>query len=432
MSATERQKVVIIGAGFGGLAAARRLAGSEVDVTVIDKKNHHLFQPLLYQVATAGLNPSEIAWPIRNILGRYENVRVVLGDVTAIDREARQVIAGPSAYDYDHLIVATGARHSYFGNDQWEEHAPGLKRIIDATEIRKRVLLAFERAETAEDREAVQRQLTFVIVGGGPTGVEMAGAIAELARHALARDFRRIDPTAARIILAEGGPRLLGAYPEELSAYAKRALERLGVEVRLGQMVRVEEGRGAVIGEDPVPCATMIWAAGVYVPRVAGWFGVEPDRAGRVRVGPHLALPEDERVFVVGDAAAATWQDGPEGATVPGIAPAAKQGGRHAAEVILARVRGRPEPKPFRYRHLGNLATIGRNSAVVDFGRLRFRGAVAWWLWGIAHIYFLIGVRAPVLVAIQWFWSYLTYGKGARLITGRAPADAEGQELPAA
>ncbi len=317
MSTADRQKVVIIGAGFGGLTAARRLAGTEVDVTVIDKKNHHLFQPLLYQVATAGLNPSEIAWPIRSILGRERNIRVVLGDVTGVDREARQVIAGTARYDYDHLIVATGARHSYFGNDQWEPHAPGLKRIIDATEIRKRVLLAFERAETATDGQAERRQLTFVIVGGGPTGVEMAGAIAELARHALARDFQRIDPASARIILAEAGDRVLRAFPEDLSAYAREALERLGVEVRLGEMVRVEEGRGVVIGEEPVACATIVWAAGVYVPRVAGWFRTETDRAGRVLVGPRLTLPGDERIFIVGDAAAAAWVDGPAGATNP-------------------------------------------------------------------------------------------------------------------
>lgn len=423
-----RPQVVIVGAGFAGLAAAKGLRHAPVDVTLIDKRNHHLFQPLLYQVATAGLSPADIAWPIRNIFAKQRNVRVILGDVREIDRAAARVETDRGAYPFDHLIVATGARHSYFGQDRWEPYAPGLKRIVDAVEIRKRVLLAFERAETAATEAERRRHLTFLVIGGGPTGVEMAGAIAELAHHALARDFRNIDPGAARIVLAEAGDRILRSFPQRLSAYAKRALERLGVEVKLGERVRIDGPAGATIGAEALPCATMVWAAGVQVPRVARWFGVETDRSGRVPVGPHLTLPDDDRVFVVGDAAAVPWGDG----TVPGIAPAAKQMGAHAARVVAARVAGRADPAPFAYRHRGNLATIGRHSAVVDLGWVRFTGGVAWWLWGLAHIYFLIGVRAPLLVATQWFWSYLTYGKGARLITGVGPLFVgEAQKSPA-
>jgi len=384
---------------------------------MIDKRNHHLFQPLLYQVATAGLSPSDIAWPIRNIFAGQSNIRVVLGDVQSVDREARVVHTGRAEYPYDYLIVATGARHSYFGNDAWEPHAPGLKRIIDAIEIRKRVLIAFERAETTTDPDEQRRQLTFLVIGGGPTGVEMAGAIAELARYALAKDFRAIDPSSARIILAEAADRVLGAFPLELSAYAQEALESLGVEVVLDKRVTVRGNAGAVLGDEEVPCATMIWAAGVHVPRVAKWFDVVTDRSGRIPVAGDLSLPGSPEVFVVGDAAKVPWGE----KDVPGIAPAAKQGGRYAAAVVCAKVENRTAPPPFRYRHQGNLATIGRNSAVVDFGRVRFKGRLAWWLWGVAHIYFLIGVRAPLLVGLQWFWSHLTYGRGALLLTGVMP-----------
>lgn len=412
-----KPRVVIIGAGFGGLEAAKGLKHAGVGITLIDKRNHHLFQPLLYQVATAGLSPSDIAWPIRQILAGQKNARVVLGDVHHVDREARLVHTEQGSYPYDYLIVATGARHSYFGQDAWEPYAPGLKRIIDATEIRKRVLLAFERAETADNSAEQRRLLTFLIIGGGPTGVEMAGAIAELSRYALARDFHTIDPSSATIVIAEAGQRLLAAFPPTLSAYTKQALERLGVEVSLGERVTIDQDRGAFIGNRHIACATMIWAAGVYVPRVANWFEVETDRSGRVPVLPDLSLPGNPEIFVVGDAAKAAWND----RDVPGIAPAAKQGGRHVARLIRHRVEGAADPGPFRYKHKGNLATIGRHAAVVDFGRLRFKGSFAWWLWGLAHIYFLIGVRAPMLVATQWFWSYLTYGKGARLITGIMP-----------
>lgn len=412
-----RPKLVVIGAGFGGLAAVKALRKADLDITVIDKRNHHLFQPLLYQVATAGLSPSDIAWPIRNILKNQANCRCVLGDVTHVDADAREVHTEEAIYPYDYLIVATGARHSYFGKDEWEPFAPGLKRIIDATEIRKRVLMAFEKAETCTDPDQQRAHLTFLIIGGGPTGVEMAGSIAELAKHALASDFRHIDPSSARIILAEAGDRVLSAFKPELSAYAHQALEKLGVEIALNQRVSIDGHKGAVIGDTLVGCSTMIWAAGVYVPRVANWFGVETDPSGRVPVEPDLTLPDHPEVFVIGDAAKVPWRDG----AVPGIAPAAKQGGAHAAKSILARLDGRLGAGDFQYNHQGDLATIGRHAAVVDFGRFQLKGWMAWWIWGIAHIYFLIGVRAPLVVSTQWFWSYLTFGKGARLITGVMP-----------
>ncbi len=413
-----RPHVVIIGAGFGGLAAAKRLAGQPVDVTLVDKRNYHLFQPLLYQVATADLSPADVAWPIRSMFAKHGNVRVVMARVTDLDLAGKRVVTDKIDIDYDHLVIASGSHHSYFGNDHWAPHAPGLKRIIDATEIRKRILLAFERAEIAETEKERQRQLTFVVVGGGPTGVEMAGAIAELARYALAADFRRINPQQARVVLVEAGDRLLKAFPEDLSAYAKEALEKLGVEVKLNSFVKVEGERGAAIGDDLIPSATVIWGAGVAVPHVKDWLGVETDRTGRVPVAPDLSVPGHPEVFVIGDAAKAEWKDG---APVPGIAPAAKQQGRYVANVLRAAVKGRRKPGPFKYRHNGNLATIGRHSAIADFGRIRLTGAIAWWLWGLAHIYFLIGVRAPLIVAIQWFWAYLTFGKGARLITGASP-----------
>ncbi len=411
-------KAVIVGAGFGGLAAAKRLAKHPVDVTVIDKRNYHLFQPLLYQVATADLSPADVAWPIRGIFAKSPNVRVVLGNVEGIDFESREVVSDRIRLPYDYLVLATGSYHSYFGHDEWAMHAPGLKRIIDATEIRKRILLAFELAEVGMSEEERKRQLTFVIIGGGPTGVEMAGAIAELARYTLASDFRNINPSSARVILVDAGDRLLRAFPETLSAYAKRTLEKLGVEVLLNRRVEVRGEEGAFIGDMLIPTASMIWAAGVAVPHLKDWLPVETDRTGRVAVAPDLSLPNHPNIFVIGDAALVAWRDG---LTVPGLAQAAKQGGCYAADVILAAVGGRKKPAPFRYRHQGNLATIGRHAAIADFGRIRLTGGLAWWLWGIAHIYFLIGVRAPVLVAAQWFWAYLTYGRGARLITGLAP-----------
>lgn len=414
----QRPHVVIVGAGFGGLAAAKRLANQPVDVTIIDKRNYHLFQPLLYQVATADLSPADVAWPIRSIFSKNPNVRVVLGKVEGVDLQARQVISDCITLPYDYLVLATGSYHSYFGRDDWAMHAPGLKRIIDATEIRKRILLAFERAEVGMSDEEKRRRLTFVIIGGGPTGVEMAGTIAELARFTLSSDFRNIDPSSARVILVEAGDRLLRAFPPSLSAYAKRQLEKLGVEVLLGHRVQVRANEGACIGDKMIPSDTMIWAAGVTVPHLEDWLKVKGDRTGRIAVEPDLSLPGHPGVFVIGDAASAPWKDG---LPVPGIAPAAKQGGHYVGDVILAQIRGRKKPPPFGYRHHGNLATIGRHSAIADFGRIKLTGGLAWWLWGLAHIYFLIGVRAPMIVAAQWFWAYLTFGRGARLITGLAP-----------
>ncbi len=414
---SSEKKIVVVGAGFGGLAAVQDLKTADAEITVIDKRNHHLFQPLLYQVATAGLSPSDIAWPIRSILAKQDNTRVVLGNVTSIDLRTKKVITENKAYEYDHLIIATGAQHSYFGKDQWEKAAPGLKRIIDATEIRKRVLIAFECAETASTEAGQRRQLTFVIIGGGPTGVEMAGAIAELANHALTKEFRSIDPGSARIVLVQGTDRLLPAFPEKLSAYAKEALEKLGVEVILNQLVSIDGTDGVIIDGDKIPCATKIWAAGVQVPDVAKWLNIETDPSGRVPVGSDLSVEGQPDVFVIGDAANVPWKEG----SVPGIAPAAKQAGKHVAKTLHAKLGSGSAPKPFKYSHKGNLATIGRNSAVVDFGNVQFKGLFAWWLWGVAHIYFLIGVRAPFIVAIQWFWSYITFGKGARLITGVMP-----------
>lgn len=413
-----RLRVVIVGAGFGGLAAAKRLAGQPVDVTLIDQRNYHLFQPLLYQVATAALSPADVAWPIRGIFASHPNVRVVLGKVEGVDIEKRQVRSDRITLDYDQLILATGSYHSYFGRDEWAMHAPGLKRIIDATEIRKRILLAFELAEVGMSEAEQKRQLTFVVVGGGPTGVEMAGAIAELARFTLARDFRNIDPGSARVILVEAADRLLRAFPDKLSAYAKRKLEQLGVEVLLNQRVEVRGDEGAFIGDMLIPSATVIWAAGVAVPHLSDWLPVEADRTGRIPVAADFSLPGHPEIFVIGDAAAISWK---ENLPVPGLAPAAKQGGRYVADVITAKALGRDKPAPFQYRHQGNLATIGRHAAIADFGRITLTGGLAWWLWGLAHIYFLIGVRAPLLVAAQWFWAYLTFGRGARLITGLAP-----------
>jgi NADH dehydrogenase len=413
-----RMRVVIVGAGFGGVTAAKRLARADADITVIDRRNYHLFQPLLYQVATADLSPAEVAWPIRGIFTHDRNVHVVLGEVSAIDTTARFVTTDAGRYPYDVLILATGSSNFYFGHDEWEPHAPGLKRIVDATEIRKRILVAFERAETADDPDERRRQLTFLIIGGGPTGVEMAGSIAELARVTLAKDFRHIDPKSARIVLIEAGDRLLPALAPDLSAYAQRALEHLGVEVALRQPVQNINERGAKVGDHFIPAATMIWAAGVKVPDVSDWLGVEADNGGRVAVESDLTVAGHPEIFVIGDAARVRWT---QDEVVPGLAPAAKQQGGYVADVIRARLDDRPAPKPFHYRHVGSLATIGRNHAVADLGWLRLRGWVGWWFWGLVHIYFLISVRAATLVLLQWFWTYLTRRKGARLVTGLRP-----------
>ena len=410
----DNPRVVIVGAGFGGLSAALALSRAPVSVTVIDRQNHHLFQPLLYQVATAGLSPADIAWPIRRILRSQKNARVLMATVTGVDVARRAVLLGDRRIGYDFLVLATGATHAYFGHDEWGAHAPGLKSIVDATEMRRRILQAFEDAEIEQDPHARQRLLTFVIVGGGPTGVEMAGAVAELAHRALARDFREIDPRQTRIVLAEAAEKLLAPFPDELSAYAKRALEKLGVEVRVGMPVTRCDAAGVELAGERLDAGTVIWAAGVAASPVAAWLGLSGDRAGRIRVGPHLGIEGRPHEFVIGDAALSLGRDGKP---LPGVAAVAKQQGRYVAAVIRARVGKKSPPGEFRYRDAGQLATIGRRAAVVDFGRIRFRGRLAWWLWGIAHIYFLINARSRLIVAVQWLWSYVTFDRGARLIT---------------
>jgi NADH:ubiquinone reductase (H+-translocating) len=412
-----RPRIVIIGAGFGGLTAAMQLKGVDADVTVIDRRNHHLFQPLLYQVATAALSPADIAAPIRGILARQANANVVLGTVTGIDVPARAVLVGERRIYYDQLLIATGARESYFGHDEWASVTSGLKTIEDATVMRRRVLIAFERAEDSDDPEERRRLLTFVIIGGGPTGVELAGALAELAKAALVRDFRRIDPTTARIVLIEAGPRLLPSFPARLSERAARALTRLGVELRLGTSVSRCDDCGAVLDGERIESRTLIWAAGVAASPAAQWLCIEAGRSGRVPVGPDLSVPGHPEIFVIGDTAEVA---GPQG-TLPGVAPVAKQEGAYVAGIIAARLNGKPAPPPFRYRSIGNLATIGRGEAVVDFRWTRLTGRLAWLAWGVAHIYFLIGFRNRMAIAVDWLWSYLTYQRGARLITGEDP-----------
>jgi NADH dehydrogenase len=414
-----RPRVVIVGAGFGGLFAARALTRAACDVTLIDRHNYHLFQPLLYQVATAGLPPSDIAWPIRSLLRGQRNAVVLLGEVVGVDVGARRVRLADREIPFDYLVVAAGATHAYFGHDDWRDHAPGLKSIDDATLIRRRILMAFEAAEMSADPAERDRLLRFVIVGAGPTGVELAGTIAELARHTLAKDFRHIDPRSAKVVLVEAGPRVLSTFHGRQSRYAERVLEKLGVEVRVNAAVTDCDAGGVTIGAERVATATVIWAAGVAASRVGAWLGAATDRAGRVRVGPDLALPNDPAVFVIGDSALVETPAG----RVPGVAPAAKQQGRYVADVIARRLAGRPAPAPFVYRNVGNFATIGRACAVIELPFMSLRGWLAWWLWGIAHIYFLLGVPSPLLVSLRWLWEYLTYSRGARLITGVEHAD---------
>ena len=407
--------VVIVGAGFGGLAVAKRLAAVPVEVTLIDRQNHHVFQPLLYQVATAGLSPADIAWPIRQLGRRQQNTRVLMGDVTSVDAARKVVVIAGRPIAYDWLVLATGATHSYFGRDEWAVHAPGLKDLDDAIGIRRRLLLAFERAEMTSSPELCARLLTVAIVGGGPTGVEMAGAVAELARKALATDFHNIDPKQTRVLLLEAGPRLLPGFPEQLSRYTEQALRRLGVEVRLGNAVTRCSATGIELGDESTECGTIIWAAGVKASPAASWLGIAGDGAGRVSVGPDLRPPGHDDIYVIGDTALVRDASG---ARAPGIAPAAKQQGAYVARVIEARVRGRQAPPPFIYRERGLLATIGRRAAVISYRRFRLKGRLAWWLWGAAHIYFLVSLRNRVIVMTQWLWSYLVFERGARLITG--------------
>ena len=407
--------VVIIGAGFGGLSAAKTLSRSNLKVTLIDRHNYHLFQPLLYQVATAALSPADIASPIRAIVRRQRNISVILANVSGIDLERKEVIAEDHRVAFDRLIVATGAQHAYFGHDEWASYAPGLKTIDDATYLRRRILLAFEKAETETDAAERRRLLNFVIVGGGATGVEMAGAIAELAKRALALDFRTIDPRQARIFLVEAAPRLLTPFDPRLSAAAKRSLGQLGVEVHLNGGVTAADCGGVSIGNERIEARTIIWAAGVMASPAGRWLGAKTDRAGRVIVNQDLSVPDHPNVFVIGDAAHAL---GVNGAPLPGVAPVAKQQGAYVARLIKLALQGRSAP-PFRYRDFGSLATIGRKRAVAELGGLRLSGFVAWLLWSVAHIYFLIGFRNRLVIAIDWLWSYLTYQRGARLITGQ-------------
>jgi NADH dehydrogenase, FAD-containing subunit len=409
-------KVAVIGAGFAGLQFIHALKHPNVAITLVDRRNHHLFQPLLYQVATTVLATSEIAWPVRHLFRDRKDVETLFGEVVGIDRAGRRLLMKEGEpIGYDSLVIATGSRHAYFGNDHWEPFAPGLKRLEDATAIRRRILLSFEKAERETDPALREALLTFAIVGAGPTGVELAGMIAELARHTLPEEFRHIDTRKARILLIEGGPRVLAAFSPSLSDYAKAALVRLGVEVFTDSRVTECSAEGVNIGEHFIACRTIIWAAGVQASPAAKWLGAEADRAGRVIVRSDLTLPDDERIFVLGDTAAVTS----EGKPVPGLAPAAKQQGAYAAKVIRRRLDGKAPPPPFRYRHQGNLATIGKHAAIIEHGKLRLRGWPAWWLWGIAHIYFLIGTRSRFAVAWSWLWSYLVGVHSARLITHR-------------
>lgn len=413
-AAPQRPQIVIVGAGFAGLAAARALSRSDADVTVVDRRNYHLFQPLLYQVATAALSPADIAWPIRALLRGQGNARVVLGRVMDIDRSARTVALESGEHlAYDFLVLATGARHAYFGHPEWETDAPGLKKIDDATELRRRTLLALERAEMTDDPAERAALMTFVVVGAGPTGVEMAGALAELAAS-MRGEFRRADPAAARVILVEAGPRVLPGLRPALSESAQRALERLGVEVRLGAPVTRCDAEGVSIGDAPLPARTVVWAAGVMASPAARWLSVKSDGAGRVPVDATLTLAEDPSIFVIGDTAAVTDA---AGRPVPGVAPAAKQMGRHVGRMIAARLAGRAGPGPFRYRDAGQIATIGRGKAVAEILGLPVSGYPAWLIWAALHIATLIGARNRLLVAASWAWMYVSGSRPARLVT---------------
>lgn len=408
-------RVVIVGAGFGGLSCAAALARTPVQVTLIDSHNYHLFQPLLYQVATASLSPGDIATTVRSLFRDYFNVRVLLGTVTGVNTAKQEVMVGAQRIPYDYLVLATGATHSYFGREDWAPYAPGLKRIEDATEIRRRMLSAFERAEATDDPVERQSLLTFLIVGGGPTGVELSGAIAELARYGMEKEFRHFDPASARVMLVQAAPRILPTFPEKLSETAKVSLEKLGVEVVLNGRVEHIDEEGVVVSGKRISARTVLWAAGVVASPAARWLGAEADSAGRLKVSPDLSVAGQPEVFAIGDTAlSAAW----EGKAVPGLAPAAKQGGAYVAAVIRARVLGRAKPPPFTYKHLGSLATIGRKAAVADFGWLRLSGAPAWWLWGAVHVAFLVGMRNRISVLFDWFWAYLTFKGGTRLITG--------------
>lgn len=407
-------RVVIVGGGFGGLYAARAFRREAVEVTIVDRRNHHVFQPLLYQVASAALSPGDIASPIRWILRRQRNVEVLLAEAIGVDLQSHRLLLSDGVLPYDYLIIAAGATHAYFGHDEWRSFAPGLKTLEDALEIRRRVLLAYERAEREIDDERRRALLTFVVIGGGPTGVEMAGALAEISRLSLARDFRHFDPSSARIILVEGGPSILSAFPESLRAAGLRDLQALGVEVRTNSVV-TQVARGKVsIGDDAIVAETVVWAAGVSASPLGATLTVPLDRAGRVRVLPDLTIPGAPEVFVIGDLASL---DGPDGRPLPGVAQVAIQMGQHAARNILRAIEKQPL-RPFQYRDLGNMATIGRASAIADFGSFRLKGWIAWLAWLFVHIFNLIGFRNRLVVMTQWAWAYFTYQRGVRLIAG--------------
>jgi NADH dehydrogenase len=416
-------KIVIVGAGFGGMAAAKALKHAEAEVTLIDQTNHHLFQPLLYQVATAALSPADIATATRVLLRKHDNARVLMAEVTGVDPVGRTVaLADGRSVPYDYLILATGAAYSFFGNDDWADHARVLKSLDDALEIRETLLLAFEQAEQSTDPEEVRRLLTFVVVGGGPTGVETAGTIAEMTRTTLARDFRHIDPKAARVILCEAGPKVLGAFPGDLPAYAVRALEGLGVEVRIGHPVSLIDPGGVTLGEERVPAATVLWCAGTQARPAAQWLKADAARNGAVKVMADCSVPGHPEVFAIGDVAS---YDAGGGKPLAGLAPVAKQQGNYVGRLLAARVAGKAPPGPFRYRDWGTMAVIGRSRAVADFGRFQLTGYLAWLAWSLVHLMLLVDFRSRVSVYVNWSWAWFTYGRGARLLTGRA-ATAEG------
>ncbi len=411
--------VVIVGGGFGGLWATRALASAPVRITLVDRGNHHLFQPLLYQVATAGLSAPDIAAPLRHILRKQKNVEVRMATVAGIDADAKRIaLADGTTLDFDYLLLASGATHAYFGNDQWADHAPGLKTLDDALDLRRKLLFAFERAEAASDPAEREAWLSFAIVGGGPTGVELAGTLAEIARHTLKDEFRNIDPAQARVRLIEAGPRVLAAFPDSLSEQAKRQLEKLGVEVSLGTPVKDITAQGYRLGDSFVPAKTVVWAAGVAASPLGAMLGAPLDRAGRVRVAPDLSVPGHPDIFVAGDLASLLQANGKP---VPGVAPAAKQMGRLVARNIRARIGG-TATSAFAYKDYGNLATIGRMAAVVDLGKLKFSGLLAWWFWLVMHVFFLIGFRNRLVVLLNWTWAYWSYQRAARIILGRDEA----------
>lgn len=413
----KKTKIVIIGAGFGGLNAAKALNNKSTSVTIIDQYNYHLFQPLLYQVATAGLSPADISVPIRHVLSKQKNCNVLMATVKNIELEKKQVIADTQNIPYDYLIVATGAKHSYFGHNDWQQFAPGLKNLDDATSIRRQILQAFEQAEIVKDKEKRKELMTFCVIGGGPTGVELAGAIAELAKKTLAKDFRNIDPNTARIILLEAGERILSAFPEKLSLKACKQLVKLGVEVKTKHMVNACTDQGVCFNKQPsIKSVNIIWAAGVKASSANQWLGVKGDQAGRVTVKTDLSLPENEFVYVIGDTALSIDK---QGKTIPGVAPAAKQMGKYVAKVIDHKINNKTKPKDFSYKDYGNLATIGRKAAVADFGKFTLSGFPAWFMWSFAHVFFLIGFRNRLIVMMNWAWHYFSFSRGARLITGK-------------